>query len=116
MNVKFALVALVVLGSAGVGTPASALPNGLPHVNEVSNVEQVRWVCNPWGRCWWRPNYYGYYGYGGGPRYYGGWGRRHYGRRPPLEKPFWRQLTGPATGAPFFSFPPALKIPLEPPK
>ena len=45
-------------------------------------------VCNAWGRCWWRPNYYvgpRVYGYGGyvGPRYYGGgWGyRRGWGRR-----------------------------------
>jgi hypothetical protein len=43
-------------------------------------------VCNQWGRCWWRPNYYGAYGYYGGPRrYYGGprpwgWGHRHWHR------------------------------------
>src|SRR5437588_1430204 len=34
--------------------PASAIPNGLPHADQISNVEQVRWVCNPWGHCWWR--------------------------------------------------------------
>ena len=45
--------------------------------------EAVRWVCNPWGRCWWRPNVYRGYGYGwGGPRrfYGGGWGHRGWRR------------------------------------
>ncbi|MGY3458283.1 hypothetical protein ACVWW5_003733 [Bradyrhizobium sp. LM3.4] len=43
-------------------------------------------VCDAWGRCFWRPNYYGYYGapapyYGRryAPRYYGG--PRYYGPR-----------------------------------
>ena len=34
------------------------MPNGLPHADQISrqaaDVEQVRWVCNAWGRCWWR--------------------------------------------------------------
>jgi hypothetical protein len=43
-----------------------------------ANVDQVRWVCNPWGRCWWRPNYYGAYGYYGPRPFYGRpWGWRH---------------------------------------
>jgi hypothetical protein len=48
---------------------------------------EVRWVCNPWGRCWWRPNYYvapayGYYGYGPRFGYYGGWHHHwHHWRR-----------------------------------
>jgi len=25
------------------------MPNGLPHANQIMNVEQVRSVCNPWG-------------------------------------------------------------------
>ena len=49
------------------------------------DIEQVRWVCNPWGRCWWRPNYYRAYGYYGGPRFYGprpwGWRHHHHWRR-----------------------------------
>ena len=56
---------------------------------QVSGVDQVRWVCNAWGRCWWRSDYYYrpygyYYGpprayYGYGPRYYGGWHHRRWG-------------------------------------
>ena len=42
--------------------------------------DSVRWVCNAWGRCWHRPNYYGAYGYYPRYRY------RHYGRR-------WRKVT-----------------------
>ncbi len=84
MKLKFAVMGLAALGSVAlVSGSASALPNGLPGVPDgVKNVEHVRWVCNPWGRCWWQPNYYyGAYGYGGprfyGPRYYGGgWGYR----------------------------------------
>jgi hypothetical protein len=88
-KLRLAVIGLAALGtsvtlSGGVG----AMPIGLPGAHQVSNVEQVRWICNPWGRCWWRPNYYvapayGYYGYYGyGPRfgYYGGWHRgwRHW--------------------------------------
>jgi hypothetical protein len=64
MKLKSALAGLLALGTIGVAPQAaSALPNGLPHANQLSNVEQVRWVCNPWGRCWWRPNYYRAYGF-----------------------------------------------------
>jgi hypothetical protein len=74
MKIKFALVAIAALGGTVLtGSEASAMPNGLPNTNQITNVEQVRWVCNPWGRCWWRPNYYGAYGFYGGPRFYGGW-------------------------------------------
>jgi hypothetical protein len=34
-----------------------------------------RWVCNPWGRCWRRPNYYGAHGFYPVPRF----GHRHWG-------------------------------------
>jgi hypothetical protein len=75
--------------SAGVALSggAEAMPIGLPGSVKVSNVDQVRWVCNPWGRCWWRPNYYvapayGYYGYGPRFGYYGGWHHHwHHWRR-----------------------------------
>lgn len=94
MKIKLAVIGLAALGSTAlISGSASAMPNGLPGISDsVKNIEHVRWVCNPWGRCWWRPNYYyGGYGYYGGPRYYGpgygyygrGWGHRGgwYGRR-----------------------------------
>jgi len=77
-KLKLACATALLFGSL-VGT-ASAMPVAPLPANAISNVDQVRWVCNPWGRCWWRPNYYGYYGYAG-PRYYGGWGWRHRGWR-----------------------------------
>jgi hypothetical protein len=43
-------------------TSASAMPIALP-LAPTSSVEQVGWVCNEWGRCWWQPNYYRPYGY-----------------------------------------------------
>ena len=44
---------------------ASAMPIApAPATPDVAGVEQVRMVCDVWGRCWWRPNYYGYYGPG----------------------------------------------------
>ena len=78
INLKYAVVGLVVLGAAAIGSgTASAMPNGMPATRQLSNVENVVMVCNAWGRCWYRPNYYvgpPVYGYGGyvGPRYYGG--------------------------------------------
>jgi hypothetical protein len=82
MKLKFAVLGLATLGGVAlVPGVASAMPNGLPATPQVSPVEQVRYVCNAWGRCWWRPNYYGAYGFYGGPRFYGprpwrgGWGR-----------------------------------------
>jgi hypothetical protein len=72
MKLKLALVGAAALGGIALtsGT-ASAMPNGLPTTNQGSNIDQVRYVCNAWGRCWLRPNYYGAYGYYGGPRVYG---------------------------------------------
>jgi hypothetical protein len=68
MNGKASLIGLAALAvSTGFTPSAMAMPNGLPHVQQLSkgesNIEQVRWVCNPWGRCWWRPNFYGAYAY-----------------------------------------------------
>jgi hypothetical protein len=61
---------------------ASAMPSGLATAKpavQTSNIDQVRWVCNAWGRCWWRPGYrvYGFYGprYYYGPRWHYGWHR-----------------------------------------
>jgi hypothetical protein len=79
------MTALVALGaSVALSGGAEAMPIGLPGStsNQVSNVDQVRWVCGPW-RCWWRPNYYvapayAYYGYGPRFGYYGGWHHWHH--------------------------------------
>jgi hypothetical protein len=83
MKLTSSLIGLAALSGTVLTTlPASAMPNGLPTTAQVSNVDQVRWVCGPFG-CRWRPNYYGAYGFYGGPRFYGrpwGW-HRHWGRR-----------------------------------
>lgn len=91
MNLKLTIAGLVALGGIALGAgSASAMPNGLSangQVGQSGNVEQVRLVCDDYGRCWRRPNYgygprYGYGGpryYGGGPRFYGGPRRYGYG-------------------------------------
>jgi hypothetical protein len=83
INLKPAVIGLAALGGVALGCgAASAMPNGMPATAQLSNVENVVMVCNAWGRCWWRPNYYvgpRIYRYGVGPRYHGyrrGWGRR----------------------------------------
>jgi hypothetical protein len=82
MKLKYALAGLLALGTVGLAPQvASALPNGLPHANQLSNVEQVRWVCNPWGRCWWRPNHYRAYGFYPPPPRFRPWrAHRHHWR------------------------------------
>lgn len=94
MNLKLAVAAVAALSAVALapGIASAAMPNGLPGTAQAAGspsaqVDQVRYVCNAWGRCWWRPNYYGAYGYYGprfyGPRYYGPprpYGR-HYGWR-----------------------------------
>lgn len=86
---KITLAAAVTAGVCLTSVSASAMPNGLPKI-EVKDTVNVRWVCNPWGRCWWRPNFYGAYGFYGGPRFYGprfygprygGWGHRGWRHR-----------------------------------
>ena len=81
MKAKAAFLGLVVIGAiASVPQSAAALPNGLPFAHLASNVEHVRWVCNPWGRCWWQPHYYRSYSYYPGPRVRPApWGWRHRG-------------------------------------
>jgi hypothetical protein len=75
----------IVLGFAALGavttasTAVSAAPI-LPFAIPSSNAEQVRYVCNAWGRCWWRPDYYRPYGYYSYRRYDDDWPR--YYRRP----------------------------------
>jgi hypothetical protein len=94
MKLRLAVLGLAALGSAALtsGQALAAMPNGIPQADQVAggpvaHVDQVRMVCNAWGRCWSRPNYYGAYGYYGGPqRFYGygprpwGWGHRHWHR------------------------------------
>ncbi len=90
---RFALVVTAALATGGLAaatSPAGAMPlldRGVATAADIAQAkpEAVRWVCNPWGRCWWRPNYYGPrpYGWrrpGWGPRYgvYGGGWRRHW--------------------------------------
>ncbi|MEH2538076.1 hypothetical protein V1278_001314 [Bradyrhizobium sp. AZCC 1577] len=83
MELKSAVVGLAALGGVmlAAGSASAAMPNGLPHADQISrqtaDVEQVRWVCNAWGRCWWRP----------GPRWYGAYGA--WGPRP-VWRPGWR--------------------------
>jgi hypothetical protein len=77
-SLPLVLAAVAVWGAAAT-TGASAMPVAPIQTEQTSNTEQVRWVCNYYGRCWWRPNYYGYYGY---PRYrYYGYPRYRYWRR-----------------------------------
>jgi hypothetical protein len=85
IDLKSAVAGLAALGGVALASgTASAMPNGLPAAAGLhSHVENVVMVCNAWGRCWYRPNYYvgpRVYRYGhAGPRYPGyrrGWGRR----------------------------------------
>jgi hypothetical protein len=79
-NLKYALVGAVALGGLAFATiPASAMPNGLSGLSDaqLSDVQDARWACGPF-RCWWRPNWYGSYGFVRrpwiGPRWGWGWG------------------------------------------
>ncbi len=91
MTMKYAIAGLAALAGAALApATASAMTNGLPlSAGQSGNVENVRLVCDVYGRCFRRPNYYGgprFYGrgygygrprfYGGGPRFYGGGYRR----------------------------------------
>jgi len=55
---------------------ASATPIAPVSAGDTARAEQVRWVCGPYGRCWWRPNYYGAYAYY--PRHRAYWHHRYY--------------------------------------
>ena len=89
MTLRFAVLGLAAIGGVAMasGQALAAMPNGIPQAQQLAagpaHIDQVRWVCNPWGRCFWRPNYYGAYGYYGPRRFYGprwGWGHRHWRR------------------------------------
>jgi hypothetical protein len=86
VKLKYAVVGLVALGGAALSAgSASAMPIGLAtNADIASNIDQVRLVCNAYGRCWRTPGYaYGYYGgptvpYGHGGGYWRhGRGHRH---------------------------------------
>src|SRR5438132_9700967 len=81
MKLKYVLVGLSALGSLAVAGTASAMPIGLATNTDIaSNVDQVRLVCDGYGRCF---RTYGY-GYGYGPRYgyrHGEWYRGWHGDR-----------------------------------
>lgn len=88
MKLRIAIVALAALGGVALSMGgASAMPNGIPQASQIAagaspNAEQVRWVCPPGGRCFWRPR----------P---GGW-RGSFGMAPrPVRRPFrrgWRRF------------------------
>ena len=72
-RIKLALIAGVL--ATGLSAGAQAMPiSNLATVDTGVQPEQTRYVCNAWGRCWWRPNRFdGPYAYYGGPRrFYGG--------------------------------------------
>ncbi len=87
MKLKFSILALTALGGIALSAgSASAMPNGLSSGKGISSsIEQVRLVCDAYGRCFRTAprRYYGggapviRFGYGGG-RHHGGW---HHGRR-----------------------------------
>ncbi len=85
MKLTYALVGLAALGGAALSAgTASAMPLGLAGGSNIAaNVEQVRLVCDAYGRCFRTgPRYYRggpvvRFGFGGGHRR-GGW---HHGRR-----------------------------------
>jgi hypothetical protein len=54
-----ALLAGIVIFGAGQAPAMPTLDHGLAS-SPPAQVEQVRWVCGPW-RCFWRPNYWGFY-------------------------------------------------------
>ncbi|HYP58768.1 MAG TPA: hypothetical protein VEQ35_10880 [Beijerinckia sp.] len=89
-RLKAALAAAIGLGSLGLGAlSASAMPMGgldpamVTTADARPKVENVRWVCGPYGYCRWAPGY-GHWGphpwAGGWHRHYGwgGYGYRHY--------------------------------------
>jgi hypothetical protein len=53
------LLAGIVTFSAGQASAMPTLDRELA-TTRATQVEQVRWVCGPW-RCFWRPNYWGFY-------------------------------------------------------
>jgi hypothetical protein len=79
MNTKLAMIGLAALAATAIASPASAaMPNGLPQGAQPQNVEQVRYVCNWRGHCWWQPGRRFYGAYAWGPRWHRGYHRHHH--------------------------------------
>ena len=56
----------VLLSSAALAALAASGASAMPIASSTApalNVEQVRWVCNEWGRCRYQRDYYRPYGY-----------------------------------------------------
>jgi hypothetical protein len=51
LTIAGALLAGTMAFSAGQASAMPALDHGLANA-QGAQTEQVRWVCNPWGRCW----------------------------------------------------------------
>jgi hypothetical protein len=69
----------VMLGSLIASAQAMPAAQLGASAQAASGVQEARYVCGPY-RCWWRPNYYAYYG--PRPYYYGPrWGYYHGYRR-----------------------------------
>jgi hypothetical protein len=72
--VMTALAGATLTFASGANAMTNTMPAGLAKsADQVGQVEQARWVCGPF-RCWWRPNYYGYYGAYRPYGYYRPWG------------------------------------------
>jgi len=78
-KIKLLITAVTLCGGL-TASAVSAMPIAPIPANNAASVEQVRWVCSPYGRCWWRPNYYrGYGAYAYYPRHrYWRHHHRHY--------------------------------------
>jgi hypothetical protein len=80
-RIRHLIIGAAAIGGVVLATSATAMPVApLESLAQQSAAapQEVRWVCGPF-RCWWRPNWYGSYGYYGyGRRFYGPhWGWRH---------------------------------------
>lgn len=81
-GLKTVLIATIaggaIMGSIASASAMPAAPLGVT-AQATANVQEARYVCGPY-RCFWRPNYYAYYG--PRPYYYGPrWGYRRGWRR-----------------------------------
>lgn len=100
MNIlKTALIAAALAGAAFASTAARAAPAFDSGVAAPALTQDVRVVCDEWGRCWrTRPRYYApptVYGpprfYYGRPGYAPGWRHRHHHHNPrPPRDWHWR--------------------------
>ncbi len=65
MNTFLSFTAAVAISGAAMIANAAAMPvaklDTQAQQPAASMIQDVHWVCGPY-RCWWRPNYYNYYG------------------------------------------------------